>query len=300
MGFFVGFVYSTYSRSPLGIFRNIVTSGIFIFTIKSMRESLILNGRYYKRIIIYSLIIFTLFELIGIFNLSILSTKRLMLEFFLSMVCPILFKNILLTYLMYFSSKKITILYQCLYILPTYILGIFPNLGDYVTSTLQTILPIIVLFFLLKIRDVKRERIIDGRTFLHRKKISYIVLSICIVFTALLIYLVSGLGRYYLMAIGSGSMTGVINKGDIVFIDKKSKTHKIGQVIAFKMEGKIIVHRIIDVQITDKGTFYKTKGDYNNGEDGWLLPEANIVGNCILKIPLIGWPSVILSEFINR
>lgn len=102
------------------------------------------------------------------------------------------------------------------------------------------------------------------------------------------------------MAIGSGSMTGTINKGDTVIIDKKSKIHKKGQVIAFKMENKVIVHRIVSVQITDKGTFYKTKGDFNESEDGWLLPESNIVGNCIIKIPVIGWPSVALSELLSR
>lgn len=300
IGFFVGFVYSTYSRSLFGIIRNIVTSIIYIFLIENIRQRIIGAGRYYKLIIIGTVFIFTTFDIVNIFNSTILSSNRLILQFFLSIYLPMFFKNIFLTYLVYLSDKKVAILYQVAYIIPTYILGVFPDLGDYITSTFQTILPIILLFFVLKIKDTKREKIDSGRNLVKKKRLSYFVIGFCCIFTAILIYLVSGFGRYYLMAIGSGSMTGTINKGDTVIIDKKSKIHKKGQVIAFKMENKVIVHRIVSVQITDKGTFYKTKGDFNESEDGWLLPESNIVGNCIIKIPVIGWPSVALSELLSR
>lgn len=300
LGFFVGFVYSTYSRKWIGIFRNVFRGILYIVLIENIRQRIVESGKYYKTVLIFSVIIFTLLDLVNIFNMSILSSNRLIVQFFLSVFLPLFFKNILLTYLIYVSNKRVTIIYQILYLIPTYILGVFPDLGDYINSTFQTILPIIILFFVLKTKDTKREKVTSGRELVRKKRLSYLVIGFCLVFTAILIYLVSGFGRFYLMAIGSGSMTGTIDKGDTVIIDKKSKVHKKGQVIAFKMEDKVIVHRIISIQITDKGTFYKTKGDYNKSEDGWLLPEENIVGNCILKIPLIGWPSVVLSEFLSR
>ena len=40
--------------------------------------------------------------------------------------------------------------------------------------------------------------------------------------------------------------------------------------------------------------------NYNEDEDGWMLTEDSILGCCILRLPLIGWPSVALSEIINR
>ena len=184
--------------------------------------------------------------------------------------------------------------------LPNYILGVFPDLGDYVNTSFQTILPLTISFFVLKIKDVKREKITNGRVLVKRKRLAVIIGTISVQFSLLLIYLVSGLGKYYIMAIGSESMTGTINKGDAVIVHKKSRDYKKGYVIAFKVEGKVIVHRIVKIEITEKGTFYKTKGDYNKSEDGWMLTEEDIIGRCAIKIPVIGWPSVVLSEFISR
>lgn len=300
LGFIIGFVYSTYSRRLLGILRNIVTSTITIIALEFLRERIVKSGKYYKSIIIIAIALFSFIETIDLFNVNILSSNSLILQFILSIFIPMLLKNILLTFLCLYSNKKITILYQLLMTLPNYILGVFPNLGDYINSTFQTIFPLIIMFFMLKIKDTKREKVENGRVLLKRKKISIMVLIVCLLFTFNLVYLVSGYGRYYMMAIGSESMTGVINKGDTVIIDKNNHNYKKGQVIAFKMEGKVIVHRIVRVEITDKGTFYKTKGDYNESEDGWMLTEENIIGCCILKIPIIGWPSVALSEIISR
>lgn len=300
LGFFIGFVYSTYSRRLLGIIRNIIIGVATIISTEFLRERIIKSGKYYKIPIIISVIIFSFLEINDIFSVNVLSANNLILEFILSVIVPLLLKNILLTFICYYSNKKLAILYSLLMTIPNYILGVFPNLGDYLTSTFQTIFPLIVMFFILKIKDTKREKVENGRILLKRKRISVVTLCFCLLLTFCLVYLVSGYGRYYIMAIGSDSMTGVINKGDTVIIDKKNHNYRKGQVIAFKMEGKVIVHRIIRVEITEKGTFYKTKGDYNEDEDGWMLTEDSILGCCILRLPLIGWPSVALSEIINR
>ena len=298
-GFFVGFVYSTYSRRFLGIVRNIVISSILIFEVEFMRERIVKGGIYYRSILILAVLVFSLLELEQLFSINVFNSSTYFLEFFLSVFVPLVLKNVMLVFLCFYSNKTITILYQLLMSIPTYILGVFPNLGDYINATLLTIFPLIIMFFTLKVKDIKREKIENGRTIIKRKRMVMVVWTFCMIFTAFLLYLVSGIGRYYLMAIGSDSMTGVINKGDAVIIDKNAKTFKKGQVIAFKIEGKTIVHRIIKIEIDEYGTHYRTKGDYNNSEDGWLVDESNIVGSCLLKIPWIGWPSVLLGELIS-
>lgn len=42
----------------------------------------------------------------------------------------------------------------------------------------------------------------------------------------------------------------------------------VGDVISFKREGKVIAHRVIEKGIDDQGTYFITKGDNNNLDDG--------------------------------
>lgn len=298
-GFFIGFLYSTYTRRPLGILKNVLTSILFIYLLETSRETIVKSGKYYKMNIIISIILFTLLELVNQFNIQSLTTKTLVLQFILSIFIPIIIKNGMLTLVCLYSNKKNAILYQILIIVPKYVLGVFPDLGDYVNATIQTILPLIVLFSILKISDTKREKVKDGRNIQRDKIIANTISVVCFILIVNIMYLVSGLGRFNIMAIGSGSMTGTINKGDAVIIDKKGKNFKKGEIIAFKIEGKVVVHRIIETKKENNETRYITKGDYNNENDGWLLNKNSIIGHCKHRIMFIGWPSVVLSELLK-
>ena len=57
--------------------------------------------------------------------------------------------------------------------------------------------------------------------------------------------------KYCMIAIGSGSMTGSINKGDAVIYktyDKKLDKLETGDVLVFYKDSRIIVHRIVNIQ----------------------------------------------------
>ncbi len=59
-GLFVGFVYTTYSKSPLGMLRNIFSCFVMVVLIEVIREIVIKKGKYYKSIIIFSPVVVTL------------------------------------------------------------------------------------------------------------------------------------------------------------------------------------------------------------------------------------------------
>ena len=94
-------------------------------------------------------------------------------------------------------------------------------------------------------------------------------------------------------------MKGTIDKGDVVFLDKYNKTYKIGDVIAFEYGGTTIIHRIVDINKGENIT-YVTKGDYNNSKDSWLVYPKDIKAKCKFKIKYLGWPTVLLSEFLSK
>ena len=85
----------------------------------------------------------------------------------------------------------------------------------------------------------------------------------------------------------SGSMEPTIKTGSLCFINKHAKYEKIKEkdIIAFKMEGTLVTHRVYSV--TDEG--FETKGDNNDDKDGSLVTKDSFVGKNIFWIPKVGY-----------
>ena len=102
----------------------------------------------------------------------------------------------------------------------------------------------------------------------------------------------------------SGSMLPTIKIKDVV-VTKKIAEEKleIGDIITFispdqRFGGISVTHRIIDkvYDETDGIYKYRTQGDNNNIADSIPVPNANILGKVILRIPKLGYIQDILSS----
>lgn len=102
----------------------------------------------------------------------------------------------------------------------------------------------------------------------------------------------------------SGSMIPAIQIKDIV-VTKKIPEEKlqIGDIITFispdpRFGGISVTHRIIEKLYDEsKGIYtYKTQGDANNVADTVPVPNDNILGKVILKIPKLGYLQDLLSS----
>ena len=130
----------------------------------------------------------------------------------------------------------------------------------------------------------------------------FFLLGIPFILIFCLVYFVSGYFKYYAIAIASGSMYPEFNRGSVVVIeqtnDKYANYNKLteGEIIAYKYENSIIVHRLIRIVETKDEIFYYTKGDANNNEDNYPIRKENIIGIVRIKIPYIGYPTVWFSE----
>ena len=115
----------------------------------------------------------------------------------------------------------------------------------------------------------------------------------------ILVYFTSGYFHFHAIAVASGSMEPNIHKGDIAIIEKIEDDYdklEVGQVIAYKYEGVIVVHRLINI-LDDRGEyFYYTKGDANKEEDNWVVEKDMIIGIVNHRIPYAGMPTVWLNE----
>ena len=173
----------------------------------------------------------------------------------------------------------------------------------YLESVLTTVIPAIIGFAIYMSLKQYQNKEVEGKTLKQSKIYKYAAtLIICIVIT-FLVLLTSCKFKYGMLSIGSGSMTGVINKGDAVIyktLDKNKLPNK-GDIIVFKKENKIIVHRVIKkFFICYSETVYYTKGDANKTEDGYPIPVKDIVGVVQTRIRYIGLPSVSLHELTKH
>ena len=95
------------------------------------------------------------------------------------------------------------------------------------------------------------------------------------------------------------------NKGDVIFVIKKSEP-EIGDVIIFQgAQVTPVIHRLITINEEDGETIYGTMGDNNmaqlkpnarNPTDETAIHEDQLVGKALFRVPAIGWLKLIFFE----
>lgn len=122
------------------------------------------------------------------------------------------------------------------------------------------------------------------------------IVIVCLVAFVVLSSRISGgtptIAGYQVKAVLSGSMEPTFQTGSIIAIEIKDKHsyYKKGDVITFRMDGKLITHRITDVKTQNGQAVYKTKGDNNDGADRWTVTQQNVVGMYMgFTIPYVGY-----------
>ena len=125
-----------------------------------------------------------------------------------------------------------------------------------------------------------------------RRKYIYIPL---IIFLTIIVLLVSGVGKYQLVAIGSGSMEPIIYRGDAIILKKISADNvKMGDILVYKHNGVIIAHRVVGLD--RKNMLFKTKGDNNNVVDNYDISADDVLGIVVYNVKYIGYPTIWLNE----
>lgn len=95
------------------------------------------------------------------------------------------------------------------------------------------------------------------------------------------------IGGYRFMTVLSGSMSPVIEAGDIVVVKPfKHDDTNVNDVITFRDgSSSIVTHRIIDIVKSENETLFQTKGDANNISDQNLVSSEQVVGSLLFRIP---------------
>ena len=118
--------------------------------------------------------------------------------------------------------------------------------------------------------------------------------------TIIIIALVSCKFLYGVLVIGSESMSGSIEKGDVIVFKSKKNNIKEGDVIVFK-KGKIkVVHRVIAIKNVNNEFRYYTKGDANIMADEKYVTKSDLMGKVLIRIRYIGKPTLWLRQLFDK
>jgi len=95
-----------------------------------------------------------------------------------------------------------------------------------------------------------------------------------------------------LMVVSSESMVPTLNVGDIILVRGIDPTAiTVGTIIIFHSPYDYrmpIVHRVRAITREGNSFYFETKGDNNPGPDGWKVPDSNLMGAYVAKLPYVG------------
>lgn len=186
--------------------------------------------------------------------------------------------------------RWITTMYA--YLLPT-----LSSASDALLSCIKIILPIGMMALITSLYEEKKR-------FARHKKGTALGRVAVVLTTAVVIalaMLISCQFRFGAIVIATESMTGEINKGDMIIYERyDDQIIEEGQVIVF-LDGKSkIVHRVVKIDQFGGENRYYTKGDANVTLDVGYRTEEDIFGLTDIKVAYVGYPTLWLREILKR
>lgn len=293
-GIFIGFARTDTYYTLYGITTFIIPYIVIIIVKEYLRYQMLNKTEKSKLFLVLNVILFILIDIAYVMNLKSLNTSYNIFIFIAINLLPIISNNIVATYIAKKVGYKPNIYWLLIANLYIVLLPIIPDTGLYIQSLIRLLFPFTLLSNTYKFCKKRDHNIPLSK----EKKYGLILLPLMAFLTFILAYYVSGVFRYYAIAIASGSMQPSINKGDVVIIDQEYKVDKLkkGQVIAYKYDGIIVVHRLADIIKIDNKYYIYSKGDANESKDEYIIYENMIMGVVNTRIPYIGLPTVWLSE----
>ncbi|MCL2094919.1 signal peptidase I [Candidatus Saccharibacteria bacterium] len=294
--FLLGFVFGlvVMLRSSDNVYASVLPMVILIVSSEMMRANLIRKSGGNKLAIVGATILVTLLGAMMIVATADFSQNLDVARFVLILLVPWIFNSMLLSFLAYKAGWQPAVAYRMLVFLPILLMPVVTYFDDFMQGVVNLVLPVIVYFVIYKL-TLEREQPRGYERPNRILKAAYFGgFGVLIVLTLMLF---SGLFKYYPLSVATGSMAPNINVGDFVIVRRIGPEEAgllgEGEVLVFDKGGRVVVHRIVGIELGAEGErLFTTKGDANNAPDTWRVREGEIIGVAGLKVPLVGYPTL--------
>ena len=237
--------------------------------------------------VLVDLIIYT-----KIYDITNLSDMLMIIGFILfsSISCNLFFNYITNRY-----GIKGIIIYRIITSVYMYIIPIIPDMYIYFRTFLRMLYP--YLMYLVIEKTYSKNLVLLSK---NARKKNFMTISLIIVTATITTMLISCEFKYGVLVIGSGSMKGTIDVGDIVFFESYDNQQiENGQIIIFSKNGIRLVHRVIDIKNVNGELRYYTKGDNNREIDTGYITKENIIGLTKFRVAYLGYPSLMVKDLFE-
>lgn len=296
LGFFLGFTYSLLDKADIIKTLKRIFPYLLLFSSMEFSRYIILKQCNKKiQIVILTIEFIILNIIIGISNLDLTSSKKIFIVIS-TIVLPIIANEALCSYMSYEISYIPSLIYKLVMELYIFLVPFTPNLGNYLSSVFGLILPFIIYFEIRKALKYKEKY--SSRS---KKTVRNVMMTIFICFLLGIISITSGMFRYQLVAIVSGSMEPIYYRGDAVLIEKKAASKiKEGDILAFNIGTGIVTHRVIKITENNNVYTFVTKGDNNSVEDSYEIHNEHVIGTVNYILRYAGYPTVFINDLFEK
>ena len=295
LGIFAGFYRSTVQLTLWSIANYIIPFIIIIISSEITRKNLLLReNKISQYIIVIAMVMLDVVINTNIYNLDSVNDYFTLVTF---IIISSIANNIFFNYsVKKFRNATAIIIYKIITTLYMYFIPITPDIYIFLESVFKLILPYIM-YAIVQTFYGKKEEIISTK---HKRR-DTVILIISIIIIVLIIMLVSCKFKFGALVVGSASMTGTINKGDIIIYEKYEEEEqvKVGSVIVFNNDDTKIIHRIIDKKTVGGKLIYYTQGDANQTKDEGYRVYEDIYGQVKLRIPYIGYFTLWINDLLG-
>ena len=223
---------------------------------------------------------------------------------FMDLVAGALFPALVANFFYNYTSRRYgmypIIAFRAIISLHTYLIPVTSGIAESLYHLFLMFLPIVLFLFIDTLFE-RRRRYALGNTSRFWRVMSKILTAIVVILMVGTIMLISNQFRYGALVIATESMTGELNRGDVVIFESFESQHiPEGQVIVFEKYNTTVVHRVVDIKIINGIARYYTKGDANEDNDMGYITNAEIVGLVNYKIPVVGYPTLWLRSLFQH
>lgn len=298
-GLIFGYTSNPYSNKLVPFLTNFWQIVVVIMGIEYTRSYVINENKSNKLFVILFTIVFILLEVNFSKFFSSINNREELFKYVSSTLLPLIFGNILYTYLTIKGSYKLVYIYRVIVEVTFLLVPILPNFDWFMIGIRGIVVPAIIYLVLKYSSNYKAVRTRSNGRKKQNPLIYVPVFSIILIF----VLFMAGIFIYEPIAVLSNSMNPVFYRGDVVIYRKvdnnKLKNIKKYNIIVYSKDGQAVVHRVVDKYIKNGETYFITKGDANISNDLNPVSESQVIGVYQLSIKYIGYPSVWLNQIFN-
>ena len=293
-GFYFGYIVNSYAIRLEVLWKYILPITVIIITVEIIRSVLLAQNNKIVSVITYFFCVFAEMLAFSTIN-SITSFNR-----FMDLVGMTLFPAISANLLYHFVSKRFgmmpNIVYRLVITLYVYFFPTLSAISDSLSAAIKLVLPLIILLALSSLYEKGKKPAKE-----KKNRFAFVGIAALALVMVSTVMLISCQFRFCALVIATDSMTGELNRGDVViYEDYRDQMISEGQIIVFQKNGANTVHPVVAIERINGVTRYYTKGDMNDSLDTGFVTDSEIVGITRLKIAYIGFPTVWLNGIFDK